>query len=777
MELAMGTMGSLLPKLGVLLDEEYKLQKNVRRDFQYLQRELQSMHAALSEVAVVPRELLQQHDKLWASDVRELSQDIEDVVDTFLVRIDGGPNSKSEPAAAEPECFPGPLMAKMTDLLKKFKARHQIATAIKGIKDQVHEVANRDGRYRGAHGVAADHLTAATRRRAATTAVDPLLIALYGAKKNIVGIDDAKDEIITKLDVSMQQLKVLSIVGFGGLGKTTLTKAVYDELRPRFDCGAFVTVSRNPDVRKVLRDLLYELDNEEHKKLSGAILLNERQLIDILRKSLETKRYFTVIDDLWGIEAWETIRYALLDNNHGSRIITTTRNLDVSKACCSSDNDTIYNMRPLSDNDSQIFPSGTSCPDELEQVSREILKKCGGVPLAIITIASHLAGDQQIKPKDQWVALLNSIGRGLTKGGGMEEMRRILSLSYYDLHYHLKACLLYLSIFPEDTEISKDRLIRRWIAEGFFQGENYGSNLFDLGESYFNTLINRSMIQPVDINAEGRAEACRVHDVMLDFICDLSSEENFVTILDVIEKTTPFKRKIRRLSLQKSTTTWLSRTSMRQVRSFTIFSPAAYQMLPLSRFRALRVLDLEGCCLGESSHLNLRNIGNLLHLRYLGLRDTSAHELPREIGKLQFLQIIDLGKTSATLPSCVVWLEHLICLYVSPDLVKELGHLTNLRTLDICWGGSEKKKEDHALVESLCNLRKLQSLEIRGTGNHVYLSRDWVPPPNLRRLVLRGWMQTLPTWFDSSSLPLLSYLHINVREVWLEDIQTLVCFP
>jgi hypothetical protein len=210
----------------------------------------------------------------------------------------------------------------------------------------------------------------------------------------------------------------------------------------------------------------------------------------------------------------------------------------------------------------------------------------------------------------------------------------------------LKTCLLYLSIFLEDTKISKDRLIRRWIAEGILQCENHGTNLIDLGESYFNTLINRSMIQPVGINVEGRARACRVHGMMLDLISDLSSEENFVTILDVIKGGTPFRRKIRRMFLQKSiaelTPTRLAHTSMlEQVRSFFVFSSAANQMLPLSRFQVLRVLDLEGCILqGSHHHLNLQSIGNLLHLRYLGLRGTSAHELPREIGKLQFLQIL-----------------------------------------------------------------------------------------------------------------------------------------
>jgi molybdopterin-guanine dinucleotide biosynthesis protein len=84
--------------------------------------------------------------------------------------------------------------------------------------------------------------------------------------------------------------KILSIVGFGGLGKTTLAKAVYDKLHKEFDCAAFVAVSRNPDVKKVFKNLLYELDNEKYNSLNLSDL-EERQLIHQLRQSLGTKRY------------------------------------------------------------------------------------------------------------------------------------------------------------------------------------------------------------------------------------------------------------------------------------------------------------------------------------------------------------------------------------------------------------------------------------------------------------------------------------------------------
>ena len=159
----------------------------------------------------------------------------------------------------------------------------------------------------------------------------------------------------------------------------------------------------------------------------------------------------------------------------GSRLITTTRIVSVSKSCCSSTNDLVYQMKPLSGDDSKrlfykrIFSGESECPLEFQEVSINILKKCAGVPLAIVTIASLLASDQGVKHVDEWHALLGSIGRGLTEDPSVEEMLRILSFSYYDLPSHLRTCLLYLSMFPEDRKIRKDQLIWMWIAESFVQ--------------------------------------------------------------------------------------------------------------------------------------------------------------------------------------------------------------------------------------------------------------------------------------------------------------------
>jgi hypothetical protein len=527
--------------------------------------------------------------------------------------------------------------------------------------------------------------------------------------------------------------------------------------------------------------------------------------------SCHAYRYFIVIDDIWDTSAWETIKFAFMDSNCAGRIITTTRNVDVSKACCHLDDELVHRMKPLSQCDSKnlfckrIFASETGCPPQFEQVTRDILKKCGGVPLAIITLASYLASDQKIKPEAQWHDLLKSIGHGLTNGGSVEQMKKILSLSYYDLPSNVKICAMYLSIFPEDCHIESGRLIRRWIAEGFIQGEN----LFELGKSYFNELVNRSVIQPVyDEYIEGIPSACYVHDIMLDLLCDLAGEENFVTILDAIDEDVPSRTKVRRLSLQKVdlTNTQLATRSISQVRSFTIFSPAINQILPLSRFKVLRVLDLEDCDLEESSHLNLSCVGGLLHLRYLGLRDTKIRKIPMEIGKLLLLQTLDLegeDEVAIELPESVVQLRSLMYLSVNQGTYlptgyknlmsleelsevqltqdgdpEELRYLTELRVLEFSLPSGYPAEKLLILLESIGKLQKLQRLYIRLEGRNIGNLGDWVPSsPQLRVFQVAGWYETTPTRINSTSFPLLSCLDIDVHQVRLKDIQVLGTMP
>lgn len=403
------------------------------------------------------------------------------------------------------------------------------------------------------------------------------------------------------------------------------------------------------------------------------------------------------------------------------------------------------------------------------------------------------------------------IGSGLGNNHDVKNMRKILSLSYYSLPSHLRTCLLYICIFPEDYEIGRSRLIRMWIAEGFIQPEKDGDNLFELGDIYFNELINRSLIQPSGYRS-GMPYSCRVHDMILDLVHSLSIKENFVTVLGGILQQTSPARKARRLSLHNSKlefTTTQTNLKMSQVRSLSIFSGSGISLLPsFSSFQVLRVLDLENCDLKEGCHLDLRHVCNLFHLRYLRLFECNYdRELPKEIEKLKFLQTLTLG-SGVRLPSTIVELRRLMFLHVdsdailpdgmgnltlleelssididkSPNFAKELRNLTKLQELELWWGEMNESLEE-ALIESLCNLHKIQDLHIIALGNSSldFMGERWMPSGHLRRFVVDGTssFSTVPAWIRKNPALLTNFsnLSINLMELRQEELEALGRLP
>jgi len=602
-------MGGLLPKLAELLKQEHNLQTDMKKDLDSLERQLRRMDAFQFKMSQKQQQdQLDPHDRHnWAIDAWELSYEIEDTVDNLLlgIRIQEESGSRTR-VSFEPTNNQDSIIREMLEDIKvQFKNLSEFT---------------RVGHFEAT--------------MTSSTFDNCIIDDAFKEVRQLLGIHELTAEVISMMS-SSHGLKKVSIWGAAGMGKTTLAKAVYDKVKAEFHCSAFVSVGLQPDMKRALRDVIIDLAKERYSNLNVTIL-DERQLIDELRHFLENKRFLIVIDDIRDIPSWEVIKCALVDSGCGSRIITTSRVLNVAES-----SGEVLELMPLSiDGSKELFYAtlcghkGTITFDQLVETSIEyILQKCGGVPLAIIMIASLLAG----KPQEEWTKVYNSIGFGQEDNVGAEDnTRKIIQFCYYDLPSHLKTCLLYLSIFAENDVIEKDTLVWRWVAEGFVCDEKQGgSSLFKVGEKYLYELISRSMMQPVE-NEDTNIHACHVDGMVLDWICTVAKEENFVSILDWYDhdqRLSSCQNNARIVAVQNRALGKhdLTRMCEPKVRSF---SGTGCRISNPTSFRSLRVLSLEGCEVvtanDDGSSDGLKNLAWLCHLRYLGIRGMNIRNLPTD---------------------------------------------------------------------------------------------------------------------------------------------------
>ncbi|WVZ49962.1 hypothetical protein U9M48_001273, partial [Paspalum notatum var. saurae] len=803
MVLSTGIIVSVIAKLTELLKAEYNLQSGVKEQVKSLTKELECASAFLQDIDKVPLYQLDEQVKIYASEVREASYDMEDVLDTFLVSVQGPERMNNN----KKKLFER-LLEKMATLLSKTAARHGIAKSIDSIMKRLQEAKERRGRYT---------VDGFVTRPSPPSVVDPRLAAMHMDVTQLIGTDKSRGKLASLLSLPPQgdeiemsnnkKLKIVSVVGVGGLGKTTLAKAVYEEFKAEFICWAFVSVGRNPDPKKVFRDILIEL-NKTYMDPKFATL-DETHLIKELRDFLKKKRYFIVIDDVWDTKSWKTINWALVENNTGSRIIITTRNLEVATG-------EVYNLQPLSHKDSRellyarIFGGEDKCGynqrHKVSEVADKILKKCGGVPLAVITMASYLVG----KSMGQWLEVCNSIGFCGKDKEQTGDTEWILSLSYYDLPSHLKTCLLYLSIFPEDHFIRKDELIWMWIGEGFIDVKPE-IGLFETGEGYFNDLINRSLIQPAEEEHSKIVEGCRVHDMILDLIVSLSRKTNFAIVPDNGED----MRKARRLAFQNGivdcdTEMDNCTDNIERARSLIAFGCSFGSWVPLQRLKRLHVLHLKDCFIqGFDEH-----VGNPLHWRFIGMcvKSGLSVTLPKEIGALMFLRVVYLECidkiVGELLPSSMSMLTQLVCLHAPTmilpsgtikdltslqelqihrpnrddnveQFVKDLANLHELRVLrtDIGWMDESMILE---ILKSVGNLHKLQRLQL--DTSYLIKTPTWdkglaLLPRGLCQLDIPIAGHVLPPCIDPSRLPNLSKLTLEMFSIDEEGLKILGGLP
>lgn len=261
MSVSMGVMNSLLNKLTILVDEEYLKFCHISKELSFIRDELSTMNAFLEILA--DKEELDPLTKDWKSQVREMAYDIEDWIDEVIRH-------------ANQDGAVGGFIQKIIRHINMVRTKIRISNEIQQIKTRVMEVSHRRKRYKIDLSIS----------RSKYVSVDPRLHALYADEDGLEGIDGPRNELVKWLLDEDQRLRVASIVGIGGLGKTTLANEVYKTIGEKFDCQAFVSVSQRPDITRILTNMFSQLGEQPPSQLSEV-----QNLINVLRNYLQDKRY------------------------------------------------------------------------------------------------------------------------------------------------------------------------------------------------------------------------------------------------------------------------------------------------------------------------------------------------------------------------------------------------------------------------------------------------------------------------------------------------------
>ena len=789
----------LIARLISLLTEEAKLLRGIHGEVADIKDELESIQLFLKDADARATEEKDISDgvKTWVKQVREVAFHIDVAIDQYLLH-----EAKHDPRRLH---FTG-FFPKITHLLKTFNSRHEIATKIQEIKASVQKIKDRSKRYSFK---SIDQGSSSGARNDRWH--DPRKDSFYLDDADVVGIESPRDELIGWLVEGLPYRTVLSVVGMGGLGKTTLAKKVYDhqKVRGHFDCHAWIPVSQSYNTEHLLRSMIKQFCKARMEyPPQGLDEMDEELLINELRNYLQQKRYVVVFDDVWKIDFWEDIKHALIDNHKGGRIMITTRNREVASYCKKSSTVHVHELQPLPHDEAWKlfckrvfqFDFGGHCPPALENLSHNIVEKCKGLPLAIVAIGGLLSTKD--KTIFEWQNLHDGLGIELGRNPHLVGVDKILSLSYEDLPYNLKSCFLYLGMYPEDYSINCVRLIRQWIAEGFVK-KIEGKTVEEIAREYLTELIHRSLVQVSIVDFDGKVRRCRLHDLLREIVLQKMKDLSFCHVLS--KKELSFEGLTRRVSIDKGSYSVLKGFKDKHIHSILLFNldelPKSFMITFFADFKLLKVMDFEDAPLYHIPE----DMGSLFHLRYLSFRNTKVNVLPKSIGKLQNLETLDLKQTLiCDIPveinklgklrhflaynrdykkdfnltwqkgvkiqkgvGCLKSLQKLYYVKVNHggiDLIEELGKLKQLKKLGI---QNMTTEIGRAFCASIQNMKDLQSLEVSSICEDEIIDLQSMssPPQFLQRLHISGRLDKLPDW-----IPKLQHL-VRLRMFWsrLED--------
>ncbi|KAJ3671030.1 hypothetical protein LUZ60_008456 [Juncus effusus] len=465
----------------------------------------------------------------------------------------------------------------------------------------------------------------------------------------LIGRDEERDRLIEMLleprrEVGPEQNNtiiphVISLVGDGGMGKTTLAQTVYNskQITRHFDRQMWICVSEKFEKTKLAEKILVAVTDNK------SIMLENYSYDSVhieLKKALDTKKFLLVLDDVWYDEnigrelykdTWKELFFILGNTNRKSKILVTTRMKIVAEMLESSN---LFPLVGLRAKDSWLLFSKFALRNhenpgnQLKDIGKQIVDRLAGSPLAIKVIGGQLNANLDV---EEWDRVLKS---DLSKSN---DIMTILRLSYEHLPEQLQRCFAYCSLFPKDWNLDSEKLVDMWIAQGFITQEESGDRSLErIGRDYFNELSARSFLQELK---RGEKKFYVMHDLMNDLALHVSEGE----CIRVERERVVLPTSVRHLSIDSKKLDKLTNVELDGLRTLIILedsvvcSKVVWDCEILKEFKGMRVLDLSGCCLDKIP----KTIDRLVHLRYLAIKRTS-HPLPKSVYNLYHLQVLTI---------------------------------------------------------------------------------------------------------------------------------------